>query len=94
MFVSFVRFPSEQINHHLLPIPERENLFFVHFFYQRKTQTSSNKHPRAAYQFGVKTSGGRKTRKNVNAANERKIDRELDKINKILEKGVNKNVRF
>ena len=50
--------------------------------------------PRAAYQFGVKTSGGRKTRKNATAANEKKIDRELEKINKILEKGVSKEIRY
>ena len=49
---------------------------------------------KAAYQFGVKTAGGRKTRKNVATANEKKIDRELVKINKILEKGVNKDVRY
>jgi hypothetical protein len=49
---------------------------------------------KAAYQFGVKTAGGRKTRKNVATANEKKIDRELVKINKILEKGVSKDVRY
>lgn len=40
---------------------------------------------RAAFQYGVKTSGGRKTRKTENQKKneERKIDKELEKINKI-----------
>lgn len=41
--------------------------------------------PKAAYQYGVKMNGGRKTRKNNSVANEKKLDRELDKINKILD---------
>ncbi|CAK5084345.1 unnamed protein product [Meloidogyne enterolobii] len=57
-------------------------------------QSAREAHPRAVYQFGVKTSGGRKTRKNVSAVNEKKIDRELDKINKILERGTNQSIRY
>ena len=41
--------------------------------------------PKAAYQFGVKMNAGRKTRKSVAAASEKKIDRELEKINRILD---------
>lgn len=57
-------------------------------------QNQREAHPRAVYQFGVKTSGGRKTRKNVSAVNEKKIDRELNKINKILERGTSQNIRY
>ncbi|KAI1721482.1 protein Red [Ditylenchus destructor] len=48
-------------------------------------QSSREAMPKAAYQYGVKMSSGRKTRKNTSAAGEKKIDRELDKINKILD---------
>ncbi|KAI1729078.1 protein Red [Ditylenchus destructor] len=48
-------------------------------------QQSREAMPKAAYQYGVKMSSGRKTRKNTSAAGEKKIDRELDKINKILD---------
>lgn len=41
--------------------------------------------PKAAYQYGVKMNGGRKTRKNTSIANDKKLDRELEKINKILD---------
>ncbi|KAL3085210.1 hypothetical protein niasHS_010279 [Heterodera schachtii] len=46
-------------------------------------QSAREANPKAAYQFGVKTSGGRKTRKSNAAAKERKLDRELEKISKI-----------
>ncbi|KAI3410152.1 hypothetical protein GPALN_006510 [Globodera pallida] len=46
-------------------------------------QSAREANPKAAYQFGVKTSGGRKTRKSTVAAKERKLDREMEKISKI-----------
>jgi len=61
-------------------------------------QDSREALPKAAFQYGVKTQGGRKTRK-AGAAGEKKLDRELDKINKILDDrkkgaGEKSNVRY
>lgn len=39
--------------------------------------------PKAAFQFGVKMSDGRKTKKNQGKNKERKLDRELKKINEV-----------
>lgn len=41
---------------------------------------------RAAYQFGVKTNDGRKTRKSGADKEKHKLDREYSQITKILEK--------
>lgn len=49
-----------------------------------KYQSGREAMPKAAYQYGLKAKSGRKTRKN-NAADEKKIDQELNKINKILD---------
>lgn len=40
--------------------------------------------PKAAYQYGVKTGDGRKTRKSVDV--NKKIDKELNQITKLIEK--------
>ncbi|KAI6176061.1 hypothetical protein M3Y97_00758000 [Aphelenchoides bicaudatus] len=43
--------------------------------------------PKAAFQFGVKTGAGRKTRKNAAMAEEKKLDREFERIEQIWSKG-------
>ncbi|CAD6188608.1 unnamed protein product [Caenorhabditis auriculariae] len=50
-----------------------------------KYQGSREALPKAAYQYGLKTGDGRKTRK-TQANESKKIDRELEKINKIMDK--------
>lgn len=50
--------------------------------------------PKAAYQYGVKMNGGRKTRKNTAAAGEKKLDREMEKINKIWDERKKKGDQF
>ncbi|PAV90419.1 hypothetical protein WR25_17052 isoform B [Diploscapter pachys] len=47
-------------------------------------QASREANPRAAYQFGIKAGDGRKTRKNADP--NKKLERELNQINKLIEK--------
>ncbi|KAI6207179.1 hypothetical protein M3Y94_01000700 [Aphelenchoides besseyi] len=51
-----------------------------------KYQSGREAMPKAVFQFGVKNTGGRKTRKSAAAAEEKKLDREYEKITEILEK--------
>ncbi|VDK77493.1 unnamed protein product [Onchocerca ochengi] len=51
-----------------------------------KYMESKEAMPKAAYQFGVKTNDGRKTRKSAPDREKHKLDREFSEITKILEK--------
>lgn len=59
------------------------NLLFLEY---EKYMSSREANTKASYQFGVKASSGRKTRKHNAQVAERKLDRQYEQISKILEK--------